>query len=101
MPRSGGAWMWFRARPFLSRAHHARGGCSMFEHQQKDHIDAVMKANPEFRRLYQYHQELDSKVRDAELGVLPMHDNRLHGMKKEKLLLKDRLTRMWSEIGTA
>jgi uncharacterized protein YdcH (DUF465 family) len=73
----------------------------MFEHQQKDHIDAVMKANPEFRRLYQYHQELDSKVRDAELGVLPMHDNQLHGMKKEKLLLKDRLTRMWSEIGTA
>ena len=72
----------------------------MFEHQQKDHIDAVMKANPEFRRLYHYHQELDSKVHDAELGVLPMHENQLHGMKKEKLLLKDRLTRMWTEIGT-
>jgi uncharacterized protein YdcH (DUF465 family) len=55
----------------------------MFEHQQKDHIDAVMKANPEFRRLYLHHQELDSKVRDAELGVLPMHDTELHGMKKE------------------
>jgi uncharacterized protein YdcH (DUF465 family) len=101
MPRIGGAWMWFRARRFPFRAHQARGGCSMFEHQQKDRIDAVMKANPEFRRLYQYHQELDSKVRDAELGVLPIHDDRLHGMKKEKLLLKDRLTRMWSEMGTA
>jgi uncharacterized protein YdcH (DUF465 family) len=73
----------------------------MFEQQQKDHIDAVMKANPEFRRLYQYHQELDSKVRDAELGVLPMHDNQLLGMKKEKLQLKDRLTRMWSQMGNA
>ncbi|HJR10911.1 MAG TPA: YdcH family protein [Rhodanobacteraceae bacterium] len=73
----------------------------MFEQQQKDHIDAVMKANPEFRRLYQHHQELDSKVRDAELGVLPMHENQLHGMKKEKLLLKDRLTRMWGEMGNA
>ncbi len=67
----------------------------MFERQQKDHIDAVMKANPEFRRLYHYHQELDSKVRDAELGVLPMHENQLHGMKKEKLHAKARLERMW------
>ena len=73
----------------------------MLEHQQKDHIDAVMKANPEFRRLYLHHQELDSKVRDAELGVLPMHDTELHGMKKEKLMLKDKLTRMWSQIGNA
>lgn len=73
----------------------------MFEHQQQDHIAAVMKANPEFRRLYHHHQELDSKVRDAELGVLPMHQTQLHGMKREKLLLKDRLTRMWGEIGNA
>ncbi len=73
----------------------------MFEHQQKDHVDAVMKANPEFRRLYQHHQELDSKVRDAELGVLPMHENQLQGMKREKLHVKDRLTRMWSQIGNA
>ncbi|HEX7368961.1 MAG TPA: YdcH family protein [Rhodanobacteraceae bacterium] len=73
----------------------------MFEQQQQDHINAVMKANPEFRRLYQYHQELDSKVRDAELGVLPIHDNELSGMKREKLQLKERLTRMWGEIGNA
>jgi uncharacterized protein YdcH (DUF465 family) len=67
----------------------------MFEQQQKDHIDAVMKANPEFRRLYQHHQELDSKVRDAELGVLPIDDVTLHNMKKEKLRAKDILTSMW------
>lgn len=73
----------------------------MFEHQQEDHIAAVMKANPEFRRLYQRHQELDSKVRDAELGVLPAHDNRLQNWKVEKLQLKTRLTRMWGEMGNA
>ncbi|TAN08202.1 MAG: DUF465 domain-containing protein [Rhodanobacteraceae bacterium] len=73
----------------------------MFETQQKDHIDAVMKANPEFRRLYQRHRELDSKVHDAELGVLPAHDNRLQHWKAEKLQLKERLTRMWSEVGNA
>jgi uncharacterized protein YdcH (DUF465 family) len=30
-----------------------------------------------------------------------MHDNQLLGMKKEKLQLKDRLTRMWSQMGHA
>lgn len=73
----------------------------MFESQQKEQIDAVMHANPEFRRLYQRHQELDSKVRDAGLGVLPAHDGRLQHWKAEKLQLKERLTRMWSEIGHA
>jgi uncharacterized protein YdcH (DUF465 family) len=38
---------------------------------------------------------LDSKVRDAELGVLPVDDTTLNGMKREKLYAKDRLTRMW------
>ncbi len=73
----------------------------MFENQQKEDIEALMKANPEFRRLYQHHQELDSKVRDAELGVLPLDDNALAGMKREKLYVKDRLTRMWNQLGTA
>ena len=67
----------------------------MFEFVQKDDVEALMKADPEFRRLYQHHQELDSKVRDAELGVLPLDDSSLAGMKREKLYLKDRLTRMW------
>ena len=67
----------------------------MFEFVQKDDVEALMKADPEFRRLYQHHQELDSKVRDAELGVLPVDDTSLAGMKREKLYLKDRLTRMW------
>ncbi|MER3547044.1 MAG: hypothetical protein C4338_05350 [Rhodanobacteraceae bacterium] len=74
----------------------------MFESMQKDDVEALMKADPEFRRLYQHHQELDSKVRDAELGVLPLDDTSLACMKREKLYLKDRLTRMWDQrIATA
>ncbi|HWG10779.1 MAG TPA: YdcH family protein [Rhodanobacteraceae bacterium] len=69
----------------------------MFEFVQKDDVEALMKADPEFRRLYQHHQELDTKVRDAELGVLPLDDTSLAGMKREKLHLKDRLTRMWDQ----
>ena len=69
----------------------------MFESQQRDDIEALMKADAEFRRLYQHHKELDSKVHDAEIGVLPIDDATLMGMKKEKLLAKERLQRMWTD----
>ena len=68
----------------------------MFEQNQKEEIEALMQSNAEFRSLYQRHKELDSKVRDAELGVLPLDDVTLHNMKKEKLHTKDRLTTMWA-----
>jgi uncharacterized protein len=67
----------------------------MFENQQRDDVEAFMKADAEFRRLYQYHRELDSKVHDAEIGVLPLDDVTISGMKKEKLYAKERLQRMW------
>jgi len=89
-------------RAFLVSRHHSqvpavlsRGGCIMFENQQRDDVEALMKADAEFRRLYQHHQELDSKVHDAEIGVLPIDDMTLSGMKKEKLHAKERLQRMW------
>jgi uncharacterized protein YdcH (DUF465 family) len=66
----------------------------MFEQNQKE-IQELIQSNPEFRSLYQRHKELDSKVRDAELGVLPMDDVTLLNMKKEKLHAKDRLTHLW------
>ncbi|GLQ95623.1 YdcH family protein [Dyella mobilis] len=67
----------------------------MFEDQQRDAVEAFMKADAEFRRLYQHHRELDSKVHDAEIGVLPIDDATLLGMKKEKLYAKEKLQRMW------
>jgi uncharacterized protein YdcH (DUF465 family) len=51
----------------------------MFEQNEKE-IEALMQNNTEFRTLYQRHKELDSKVRDAELGVLPIDDVTLHNM---------------------
>ncbi|EQD69178.1 protein containing DUF465, partial [mine drainage metagenome] len=58
---------------------------------------AMMKANIEFRRLFLRHRELDSKVHDAEIGVLPMDGTTLNGMKREKLVAKERLLRMWQD----
>ncbi|MBN8726564.1 MAG: YdcH family protein [Xanthomonadales bacterium] len=66
----------------------------MFEHNEKE-MEKLMQRNSEFRSLYQRHRELDSKVRDAELGVLPMDDVTLLNMKKEKLHAKDKLTQLW------
>ena len=67
----------------------------MFEGQSRESIEAMMKANVEFRQLYYRHQELDKQVLDAELGVLPIDDNTLGQMKREKLAAKDRLIRMY------
>ncbi len=67
----------------------------MFEEQPQQEIDALMRANPEFRQLYQRHRDLDKKVMDAELGVLPIDDVTLNQMKREKLAAKDRLVRMY------
>lgn len=67
----------------------------MFENQQRDDVEAMMKSDAEFRRLYQHHRQLDSKVHDADIGVLPIDAMTLAGMKREKLQAKERLQRMW------
>jgi uncharacterized protein YdcH (DUF465 family) len=66
----------------------------MFENQPEIAVEALLKSDEEFRELFRRHQELDKKVLDAELGTLPLDDVTLVKMKKEKLLAKDRLTRM-------
>ncbi len=67
----------------------------MFEGQPQTEIDALIKSDPEFKQLYQRHRELDKKVADAELGVLPIDDATLGRMKREKLMAKQRLTRIY------
>jgi uncharacterized protein YdcH (DUF465 family) len=68
---------------------------SMFEGQPQAELDAMMKANSEFRQLYFRHRELDKQVLDAELGVLPIDDTTLGQMKREKLAAKQRLLQMY------
>jgi uncharacterized protein YdcH (DUF465 family) len=85
-------------RPHGPRAPHQQmQESTMFENQQRDDVEAFMRSDVEFRRLYQHHQELDSKVHDAEIGVLPIGDATLTGMKLEKLKAKSRLLRMWDK----
>lgn len=69
----------------------------MFEEQPQPEIDALIKTNPEFKQLYQRHKDLDKKVMDAELGVLPIDDTTLGQMKREKLAAKDRLIQLYDQ----
>ena len=69
----------------------------MFEGQPQDEVEALM-LHPEFKRLYHRHKQLDKQVLDAELGVLPVDDSTLGQMKREKLLAKDRLTRLFDVL---
>ena len=66
----------------------------MFEGHQQE-VESMMLSNAEFRVLYMRHRELDKQVLDAELGVLPLDDQTLSRMKREKLHAKDRLFRMY------
>lgn len=67
----------------------------MFEGQPQGEIDALMKADPEFKQLYQHHKKLNKKCMDAGLGVLPIDDVTLGQMKREKLLAKQKLLRIY------
>jgi uncharacterized protein YdcH (DUF465 family) len=69
----------------------------MFENQPETAVEALLQSDEEFRELFRRHQELDRKVLDAELGTLPLDDLTLVKMKKEKLLAKDRLMRMFEQ----
>jgi len=57
----------------------------------------MIEKDSAFRQLYFHHQKLNKKVTDAELGVLPIDDRTLTRMKREKLMAKDRLTRLLRE----
>lgn len=69
----------------------------MFENQPETAVEALLQSDEEFRELFRRHQELDKKVLDAELGTLPLDDLTLVKMKKEKLLAKDRLMRIFEQ----
>ena len=65
----------------------------MFEYDQ-DIVEVLLNDNEQFQALYQQHNALKVKVRDAEIGVLPLDDFSLGTMKKEKLLAKDKMAAM-------
>jgi uncharacterized protein YdcH (DUF465 family) len=68
----------------------------MFENQQRDDVEKFINTDADTRRLFYRHQELDTKLHDANIGVLPIDDTSLAGLKKEKLRAKEKLEKMWA-----
>lgn len=67
----------------------------MFEDQPQSEIEARRARDPEFRILHDEHRKLNRQCMDAELGVLAVSDVTLGRMKRDKLLAKQRLQRMF------
>ena len=63
----------------------------MFEYDQEI-VDTLLSENADFKRLYEKHGELKEKVHSANIGVDAVDDVTLENLKKEKLLLKDRMS---------
>lgn len=68
----------------------------MFEYD-KNIVDTLLVENMDFKRLYEKHYELKQKVNDANVGAAPLDDYALETLKKEKLLLKDRMAAIIEE----
>jgi uncharacterized protein YdcH (DUF465 family) len=61
---------------------------------EKATVDKLLHADDGFRRLYNKHSELNAKVDQAQAGKAAMDDVQLELLKKEKLLLRDRMQAM-------
>jgi uncharacterized protein YdcH (DUF465 family) len=65
----------------------------MFEFDQEI-VQTLLSTDETFRRLYEKHRMLKQQVHEANIGALPMDDVSLENMKKQKLLLKDKMAQM-------
>ncbi len=62
----------------------------MFE-QDQEIVESLLDKDRNFRRLYNKHCQLKSKVKEANEGFVGISDLDLEVLKKEKLLIKDRM----------
>ena len=62
----------------------------MFEYDNEI-VESLLSENRNFERLYNKHNELKQKVEQANAGREPIDEISLEQLKKEKLLVKDRL----------
>lgn len=54
-------------------------------------ITRLKAENGHFSALFQRHNDLDQEIKNMEAGIVPASDTSVENLKKEKLLLKDKL----------
>ena len=63
----------------------------MFEHDQEI-VNALLNENKDFKRLYEKHSVIKDTVKEANEKKLQVDELSLESLKKEKLILKDRMS---------
>lgn len=63
-------------------------------HEYRDEISHLKQENAHFAKIFEKHNELDQKAKDADEGRLSLTDMELETIKKEKLRLKDEAYKM-------
>ena len=58
-------------------------------HEYREEISQLKQQNAHFAKIFEKHNELDQKAKDADEGRLHLSDIELEKIKKEKLKLKD------------
>ncbi len=59
--------------------------------QDQDVVEILREENEEFKAMYQKHSELNKMVDKTGTVELPLSDDAVHNLKKEKLLLRDKM----------
>ena len=62
--------------------------------EYRNEISELKQSNSHFAKVFNEHNELDDKIKDAEHGRVGMSDVEIETMKKGKLLLKDEMLKM-------
>ena len=63
-------------------------------HEYRDEISQLKQTNAHFAKIFEKHNDLDQKAKDADEGRLHLSDADLDTIKKEKLLIKDEALKM-------
>ena len=69
--------------------------------EYRDEISTLKQSNAHFAKIFEKHNELDQKAKDADEGRLHLSDMEIETIKKEKLLLKDEALKMILEYKKA
>ncbi|BBU33188.1 hypothetical protein BTHE68_69220 (plasmid) [Burkholderia sp. THE68] len=59
--------------------------------EYRDLISRLKSEDAHFSRLFERHNELDHQINNMETGVSPADSFAIESLKKEKLLLKDKM----------
>jgi len=58
-------------------------------HEYRKEISELKVSNNRFAKIFEYHNELDQKAKDADEGRLALSDAEISEIKRKKLALKD------------